>query len=54
MVNLHEDLCTFMIVFFLNSSENKKCFGQKLLRKSNPHFILDFFFFENRAVCEIM
>jgi len=43
MGNLHEDLCTFMIVFLLNFCENEKCFSQKLLRQPKPTFYVRFF-----------
>jgi len=52
----HEDQYTFLIISRSNSPQNKKkCFGQKLWRKSKQTILCSItFFFENRVVYEIM
>ena len=42
------------MIFTLKYSQNEKCFRRNLLRKIKTHIFTFDFFFQNRAVCEIM
>ena len=50
---LHEDHCTFSIIFGSVFLRVKTLSDKSYRENQNTHFMFSDFFFENRAVCEI-